>query len=162
MPKPWRHVHRAANARGVAQDRRGPVEALVQGKNQLTYPRPARGTSCKHKQLLNGFIGQGRKMQNAIGYIRVSTAGKVVNDVSLEVKASFEARIASHLEMLGHWLADAGVENSNDRSMAVLSTMVAAVVLSRAVNDKQLSAKLLHAAAESVLEDLPANGRSQQ
>lgn len=101
-------------------------------------------------------------MQNAIGYIRVSTAGKVVNDVSLEVKASFEARIASHLEMLGHWLADAGVENSNDRSMAVLSTMVAAVVLSRAVNDKQLSAKLLHAAAESVLEDLPANGRSQQ
>lgn len=79
-----------------------------------------------------------------------------------EVKASFEAGIASHLEMLGHWLIDAGVENSNDRSMAILSTMVGAVVLSRAVNDKELSAQLLHAAAESVLEDLPANRRSQQ
>jgi TetR/AcrR family transcriptional repressor of nem operon len=35
--------------------------------------------------------------------------------------------------------------------MAALSTMVGAVVLSRAVNDKRLSKQFLHAAAESVL-----------
>jgi TetR/AcrR family transcriptional repressor of nem operon len=35
--------------------------------------------------------------------------------------------------------------------MAILSTMVAAMLLSRAVNDKRLSKRILQAAAESVL-----------
>jgi TetR/AcrR family transcriptional regulator, transcriptional repressor for nem operon len=38
------------------------------------------------------------------------------------------------------------------RPWPILSTMVGAVVLSRAVNDKRLSKQFLHAAAESVME----------
>jgi TetR/AcrR family transcriptional repressor of nem operon len=45
--------------------------------------------------------------------------------------------------------------------MAILSTMVGAVLLSRAVNDKRLSKRFLQAAAESVLMGSSA-GDAQQ
>jgi TetR/AcrR family transcriptional repressor of nem operon len=67
-----------------------------------------------------------------------------------DVKASFEAGIKKYLEMLGSWVCEAGGE-PNGKAMAILSTMVGAVLLSRAVNDEQLSKRFLRAAAESVL-----------
>jgi TetR/AcrR family transcriptional repressor of nem operon len=42
--------------------------------------------------------------------------------------------------------------------MAILSTMVGAVVLSRAVNDERLSKRFLQSAAESVLRESSAGG----
>ncbi len=45
--------------------------------------------------------------------------------------------------------------------MAILSTMVGAVVLSRAVNDEQMSKRFLKAAAESVLTGSSA-GEAQE
>jgi TetR/AcrR family transcriptional regulator, transcriptional repressor for nem operon len=68
-----------------------------------------------------------------------------------DVKASFEAGIREYLKMLGGWIGEADDEVPNARAMAVLSTMVGAVLLSRAVNDDQLSKRFLQAAAESVL-----------
>jgi len=68
-----------------------------------------------------------------------------------EVKASFEAGIRKYLEMLGEWVSVPDGEDSTDKAMAVLSTMVGAMVLSRAVNSKRLSKQLLHAAAKSVM-----------
>src|SRR5204863_5777477 len=56
-----------------------------------------------------------------------------------EVKASFEAGIREYLEMLGRWVGEADGEGAGGEAMAVLSTMVGAVLLSRAVNDKRLS-----------------------
>jgi TetR/AcrR family transcriptional repressor of nem operon len=78
-----------------------------------------------------------------------------------EVKASFEAGIKEYLEMLGPWVGEADGEGSGGKAMAILSTMVGAVVLSRAVNDKRLSKRFLQAAAESVLTESPA-GDAQQ
>jgi TetR/AcrR family transcriptional repressor of nem operon len=78
-----------------------------------------------------------------------------------EVKASFEAGIKEYLEMLGPWVGEADGEGSGGKAMAILSTMVGAVVLSRAVNDKRLSKRFLQAAAESVLTGSPA-GDAQQ
>lgn len=69
----------------------------------------------------------------------------------VEVKASFEAGIRDYLERLGGWLGDADGEESGHRAMAILSTMVGAVLLSRAVNDERMSKRFLDAAAESVL-----------
>jgi TetR/AcrR family transcriptional regulator, transcriptional repressor for nem operon len=66
-----------------------------------------------------------------------------------EVKASFEAGIKEYLEMLGRWVAEG--EEPKGKAMAILSTMVGAVVLSRAVNDEQLSKQFLQAAAKSVM-----------
>src|SRR6266702_3446503 len=68
----------------------------------------------------------------------------------VDVKATFEAGIKDHLRMLGTWIDEAGGDAAMDKAMAILSTMVGAVVLSRAVNDEGLSKQFLQAAAESV------------
>jgi TetR/AcrR family transcriptional repressor of nem operon len=69
----------------------------------------------------------------------------------VDVKTSFEAGIKKYLEMLAAWLGESDGEDSTDKAMAVLSTMVGAMVLSRAVNSKRLSKDLLQAAAKDVL-----------
>ena len=64
------------------------------------------------------------------------------------VKASFEAGIREYLELLGRWVGEADGEEPSGKAMAILSTMVGAVLLSRAVNDEHLSKRFLQAAAE--------------
>jgi TetR/AcrR family transcriptional repressor of nem operon len=67
-----------------------------------------------------------------------------------DVKASFEAGIREYLELLGRWVGEVDGEEPSGKAMAILSTMVGAVVLSRAVNDEQLSRQFLQAAAKGV------------
>jgi TetR/AcrR family transcriptional regulator, transcriptional repressor for nem operon len=73
-----------------------------------------------------------------------------------EVKASFEAGIREYLEMLGSWVDGTGGEAAGGKAMAILSTMVGAVVLSRAVNDPDLAKAFLDAAAVQVREAVAA------
>jgi TetR/AcrR family transcriptional repressor of nem operon len=68
-----------------------------------------------------------------------------------DVKASFEAGIREYLELLDRLVGEADGEEPSGKAMAILSTMVGAVVLSRAVNDEQLSKQFLQAAAKSVM-----------
>ena len=68
-----------------------------------------------------------------------------------DVKASFEAGIREYLEMLGLWVDEAEGNEPGGKAMVILSTMVGAVVLSRAVNNKRLSKRFLQAAAKDVL-----------
>lgn len=70
---------------------------------------------------------------------------------SPDVKASFEAGIKEHLEMVSPWIHEGGGDAAKSKAMAILATMVGAVVLARAVNNEQLSKRFLDAAAESVL-----------
>jgi TetR/AcrR family transcriptional repressor of nem operon len=70
---------------------------------------------------------------------------------SADVKASFEAGIREYLELLGRWVDEADGEEPSRKAMAILSTMVGALVLARAVNDEWLSKQFLEAAAEGVL-----------
>jgi TetR/AcrR family transcriptional repressor of nem operon len=67
-----------------------------------------------------------------------------------DVKASFEAGIREYLELLGSWVGEADGDEPSGKAMAILSTMVGAVLLSRAVNDEHLSKRFLQAAAKSV------------
>jgi TetR/AcrR family transcriptional repressor of nem operon len=69
-----------------------------------------------------------------------------------DVKASFEAGIKEYLETFGRLLGEAGGEEPSGKAMAILSTMVGAVLLSRAVNDERLAKRFLQAAAKSVME----------
>ena len=83
-----------------------------------------------------------------------------------DVKASFEAGIKELLDMLGSWVGEvdgkqAGGWEAGAKAMAILSTMVGAVLLSRAVNDKRLSKRILQAAAESVRMGSPAGAARQ-
>jgi TetR/AcrR family transcriptional repressor of nem operon len=69
-----------------------------------------------------------------------------------DVKASFEGGIKAYLEALGSMIAKADNEDTNEKAMAILSTMVGAVLLSRAVNDPDLAQDFLEAATEQVRE----------
>jgi TetR/AcrR family transcriptional regulator, transcriptional repressor for nem operon len=71
-----------------------------------------------------------------------------------EVKASFEAGIKAHLEILGRVIADTGREER--KAMAILSTIVGAVTLSRVINDPNLAQAFLDAAAQQVREAVAA------
>ena len=68
-----------------------------------------------------------------------------------DVKASFEAGIKAHLEVLGRMVEQMDGKESKGKAMAILSTMAGALLLSRAVNDEDLSKRFLQAAAESVM-----------
>ncbi|MBV9249477.1 MAG: TetR/AcrR family transcriptional regulator [Acetobacteraceae bacterium] len=69
-----------------------------------------------------------------------------------DVKASFEAGIKTHLEILGRLLAGTGGKEPSRKAMAILSTIVGALTLSRVVNDPDLARAFLDTAAEQVRE----------
>jgi TetR/AcrR family transcriptional repressor of nem operon len=67
-----------------------------------------------------------------------------------DVKASFEAGIKAHLEILGRLIAEIDGKGPKGKAMAILSTMVGALTLSRAVNDPDLARAFLDAAVKQV------------
>lgn len=69
---------------------------------------------------------------------------------SAEVKASFETGIRAQLKLLGGLIGETNGDEPDGKAMAALSTMVGALILSRAVNDERLSRQFLQAAANSV------------
>jgi TetR/AcrR family transcriptional repressor of nem operon len=73
-----------------------------------------------------------------------------------DVKASFEAGITEYLEMLGSWVGEADGDEAGGKAMAILSTMVGAVLLSRVVNDPGLAQAFLDAATDQVREAVAA------
>ncbi|MGO9133154.1 MAG: TetR/AcrR family transcriptional regulator [Methylovirgula sp.] len=83
---------------------------------------------------------------------------------SSDVKASFETGIREYLEMLRHWTGGAAGEDANGKPMAILSTMVGAVVLSRVVNDPDLGQAFLQSAVNQVRAAVPKkrSGSRQQ
>jgi TetR/AcrR family transcriptional repressor of nem operon len=75
-----------------------------------------------------------------------------------DVKASFEAGIKAHLEVLGRLIAeiDGKGPKGKRKAMAILSTMVGALTLSRAVNDADLARAFLDAAVKEVRKAVAA------
>ncbi|KRB19240.1 MULTISPECIES: TetR/AcrR family transcriptional regulator [Mesorhizobium] len=73
-----------------------------------------------------------------------------------EVKASFEAGIGEYLEMLGSWVGGADNDEAGGKAMAILSTMVGAVLLSRVVNDPNLAQAFLDSAIDRIREAVAA------
>ena len=72
------------------------------------------------------------------------------------VKAAFEEGIKAYLEILGPLIPETDGEDHKGRAMVVLSTMVGALTLSRAVNDPDLAQAFLNAAVEDVREGVAA------
>lgn len=79
------------------------------------------------------------------------------------VKAAFEAGIGQHVEKLASWIGADADGTPDDKAMAVLATMVGAVLLARAVNDQELSRRFLRAAADSITAStIPATARAER
>ncbi|WP_372400143.1 TetR/AcrR family transcriptional regulator [Azospirillum sp. HJ39] len=68
----------------------------------------------------------------------------------VEVKASFEAGIRTHLDVLERLISETPGEEFKSKAMAILSLMVGALTLSRAVNDPGLAQAFLDTAAAHV------------
>ncbi|CAO3428980.1 TetR/AcrR family transcriptional regulator [Azospirillum endophyticum] len=66
---------------------------------------------------------------------------------SVEVKASFEAGIKTHLEALERLISKTQGEELKSKAMAILSMMVGALTISRIVNDPDLAQSFLDTAA---------------
>ena len=66
-----------------------------------------------------------------------------------EVKAAFEAGMRAQIKLVAGWTGREG-KPAESEAMALLATMVGAVVLARAVNDPDLAHQVLQAADERV------------
>src|SRR3569833_498340 len=97
------------------------------------------------------FLSMGHREERADGCPVVALGADAARQ-GPDVKASFEAGIRKYLEMLRPWLRESDGEDSTDKAMAILSTMVGATILSRAVNDERMAKRFLEAAAKGVRE----------
>jgi TetR/AcrR family transcriptional regulator, transcriptional repressor for nem operon len=101
------------------------------------------------------YLSKGHREEKMNGCPIVALGSDAARQGS-DVKASFETGIKAHLEALGRLIAETVGEESDRKAMAVLSTMVGAMTLSRAVNDPDLAQAFLDAAAEQVREAVAA------
>jgi len=76
----------------------------------------------------------------------------------VDVRASFEAGVRQGLAILGSCMGDVAGDAPAGSAMAALSTMVGAVILSRAVNDADLAQRFLDTAADQVRAIAAAKG----
>ncbi len=96
------------------------------------------------------YLSMGHREQRGAGCPLPALAADAARQ-SADVKASFEAGIRKYLETIEGLVGGANAKDSTDRAMATLSTIVGALMLSRAVNDKRLAKNLLQAAGKSVI-----------
>jgi TetR/AcrR family transcriptional repressor of nem operon len=96
------------------------------------------------------YLSMGHREQRGAGCPLVALGTDAARQ-GADVKASFEAGIRKYLETFERLVGGASGEDSTDRAMAAFSTMVGALMLSRAVNDQRLAKQLLQAAAKSVM-----------
>ena len=101
--------------------------------------------------VLGFYLSTGHNEEKMDGCPVVALGSDVARQ-GVNVKAVFEAGIKAYLDVLGRLIADTDSQESRGKAMAVLSTMVGAVTLSRAVNDPDLSRAILDAAAKHVRE----------
>jgi TetR/AcrR family transcriptional repressor of nem operon len=86
----------------------------------------------------------------------VAALGSDAARQGVDVKASFEAGIKGYLEILDRLIAETDGKEADGKAMAVLSTMVGAVILSRVVNDPDLAQAFLDAATDQVRDAVAA------
>jgi TetR/AcrR family transcriptional repressor of nem operon len=101
------------------------------------------------------YLSMGHRAERMDGCPVVALGAEAARQGS-DVKASFETGIREYLEMLDSWVGAADGKEPGRKAMAILSTMVGAVLLSRAVNDPDLARGFLEAAADQVREAVVA------
>jgi TetR/AcrR family transcriptional regulator, transcriptional repressor for nem operon len=95
------------------------------------------------------FLSAAHREERADGCPLVALGADAARQGS-EVKASFEAGIRTHFDLLARFLGDGEHAQPTQKAMVILSLMVGAVTLSRAVNDVALAQSILDAAADQV------------
>jgi TetR/AcrR family transcriptional repressor of nem operon len=104
--------------------------------------------------LVRSYLSDRHRKQTAEG-CAFAALGSDAARRSAALRDAFETGIEAHLDVLDALVKPSPGENTRDKSIATLSTMVGALILSRAVNDERLSKRFLRAAARGVLTESP-------
>ena len=99
--------------------------------------------------VLDVYLSRGHRDEKLDGCPIVALGSDAARQGS-DVKASFEAGIKAHLDVLNRILAEMDDNHLKGKAMVILSTMVGAMTLSRLVSDPDLAQGFLDAAAEQV------------
>jgi TetR/AcrR family transcriptional repressor of nem operon len=99
--------------------------------------------------VLEFYLSPGHREERADGCPIVALGADAARQ-SAEVKASFETGIKSYLVELARLVGQTDSAAPKGKPMAILSTMVGAMTLSRAINDSDLARAILDAAADQV------------
>lgn len=75
---------------------------------------------------------------------------------------AFSAGVEQHLELLDEMVQADTDGDRRDKAMVIMSTMVGALVLSRAVDDQQLSGDILRASTQALLGPNPGEPAGQR
>jgi TetR/AcrR family transcriptional repressor of nem operon len=97
------------------------------------------------------YLSAGHREEKLDGCPVVALASDAARQ-GASVKAAFEEGIKAYLEVLSPLLPQTDGKDTNGKAMVVLSTMVGALTLSRAVNDPDLAQAFMNAAVEHVHE----------
>ena len=109
------------------------------------------------QEALRGFDGSVLILAADVPLLRPQTLQRLVAArQGADVKASFVAGIRAHLEVLGRIVGETVGEQPERKAIAILSTMVGALMLSRVVNDPDLAQAFLDAAAQQVRQTVAA------
>jgi len=95
------------------------------------------------------YLSEGHREEELDGCPIVALASDAARQ-GPNVKASFEAGIKAHLELLGRIVSEADGKDAKARAMTVLSMMVGALTLSRMVNDPVMARAFLKNAGKEV------------
>ena len=101
------------------------------------------------ESLIGLYLSKGHRKEKMDGCPLVALGADAARQ-GADVKASFEAGVREHLAVLARFLSEVDTDERRDKAMAILSMMVGAVTLSRAVNGSRLAQSILNAAADSV------------
>ncbi|WP_424753211.1 TetR/AcrR family transcriptional regulator [Methylobacterium sp.] len=100
--------------------------------------------------LVRSYLSVGHRDATEEGCV-LAALGADAARTGCPVRASLEKGVEAYVDFLESLLPQDGA-NRRQRAMALASTMVGAIVLSRAVNDETLSETILNAAAQDILE----------
>ena len=108
------------------------------------------------------YLSMGHREEKTDGCPIVALGADAARQGS-DVKASFEAGVKAHLDILGRLIGATDGKKPDRKAMAILSTMVGALTLSRAVNDPKLARAILDSAVDQVRATVPPKrSRSRQ
>lgn len=99
--------------------------------------------------VMDFYLSSGHREEKMDGCPIVALGSDAARQSS-NIKASFEAGIKAHLDVLNHMTGETTEKRPNRKAMAILATMVGAMTLSRVVNDTELAQGFLDSAAEQV------------
>jgi TetR/AcrR family transcriptional regulator, transcriptional repressor for nem operon len=109
----------------------------------------AEAPSDKLAALARFYLSDAHRDRRGEGCALAALGGETLR-YSPELQAAFKDGIEGYLGLLDEVVPASSGEDRRTKSIAALSTMVGALVLSRAVGDEALSQKILSAAADEI------------